>query len=64
MDANYSSTDPFYAERIAALKAEVERLQRMLYTMTSLRDWQLAGYDSAEYDALYEKFEGKESDGE
>lgn len=40
--------------------AEVTRYRRMLYTMTSRVDWQQAGYDVAEYDALVEEFEGED----
>lgn len=35
------------------------RYRKMLYEMTSLTDWQQAGYDPAEYAALVEEFEGK-----
>lgn len=45
---------------IEVYRGRLTELERRLYDMTSLRDWQLAGYDSAEYDALYAKFESEE----
>lgn len=44
---------------IEARDKEVNRYRKMLYEMTSLTDWQQAGYDPAEYAALVEEFEGK-----
>lgn len=38
----------------------IERLYRMLYDMTGRTDWQQAGYDVNEYDAMVDKFEAGE----
>ena len=43
----------------AKLYKSVAHYRKMLYEMTSLTDWQQAGYDPAEYAALVEEFEGK-----
>lgn len=53
-----------HAYMIEVYRGRLTELERRLYTMTSLRDWQLAGYDSTEYDALYTKFESEESESE
>lgn len=44
---------------IEARDKEAKHYRKMLYEMTSLTDWQQAGYDPAEYAALVEEFEGK-----
>ena len=51
------------AEYIAAvaivrlINEREQRYRKMLYDMTSLRDWQTGGYDGAEYSDIVREFE-------